>query len=392
MKKQDKEYCSVQRIDLPSGAEEIVRTIVAQRILELTLQKHIDDYCPSSEKKLHIEAILDLVTQFPVICQRKYEFKLSDGRVEEVYPLFVMLQLQPTLQLVEKVFEAHPGAMFDTSGYRPIDIACEMNASLEVVKFLHFQNPHAVCTPVNDGRYPLHVALSFYKKQSADVVDFLLDTYPEAAGKQDSRGHYPMHHAAFSDAPVSTIKRLHALCEESIAAIDYKRWTPLHCACRYGRNNQDNLAIISYLVENAPVSLSVQNQSGWSPVMTAVGYQTKDVILHLLDQMPRIGQNTIRSMLRLAAKHNTAESVELLAERYPWVLTSQNQSSGGTPLHYASKRVDNPVEICRALIRYNRQALTITDHQGKLPLNCAYHLDPNSETTHLLLHETAKGI
>ncbi|KAL7576498.1 hypothetical protein ACA910_018000 [Epithemia clementina (nom. ined.)] len=400
------------------------------------LQEHIDKYSPHGVSQRQIESILDIVSNYPVVCQRKYQFKLSDGRTEEVYPLFVLLQLQPTLQLVEKVFEAHPGAMFDTTSYRPIDIACEMNASLEVVKFLHFQNPDAVCTPVKDGRYPLHVALSFYnsniqhiqhnhdekdyhlqqqqeqhqqhrkeqeqsKQQqqseqqlslsSASVIDFLLDTFPEAAGKQDSRGHYPLHHAAFSGAPVSTIKRLHALCAESVEATDNKNWTPLHCACRYGRYNEDNLAIIQYLVEHAPLSLSVQNQGGWTPVMTAVGYQSKDVILYLLDRIPHLSQNTIRSMLRLAAKHNTADSVEILAQRYPWMLTSQTQNSGGTPLHYAAKREDNPVDICRVLIEHNRQALTMTDHQGRLPLNCAYHIDANSATTRLLLQETAKG-
>ena len=401
-------------MNLPAGAQDLVKNIVAQRILELTLQEaidrdHVDDHHLKKERNMmrkdknnnnqsnnfeQAGAILDLVGKHPNICQRKYRFQMDDNRIEEVYPLFVLLQLQPTMRLVEEMFEAHPEAIFDTCAYRPIDIACEMHASLDVIRFLHVRHPDAVCTPVKDGRYPLHVALSFYNKHSSNdaVVDFLLNVYPAAASKQDSKGHYPLHHAAFGGAPVSTIQRLHELCPESITATDNKNWTPLHCACRYGRSNQDNLAVITYLVETAPSALSIRNQGGWTPILTAVGYQSKHVISYLLNQLPHVGQSTIRSMLRLAAKHNNdTESVYLVAKRYAWMLTSQNQNSGGTPLHYASKRDDDPVEIVRLLVEHNRQALTITDNQGRLPLNCAYHLDANSETTKFLLQETAKG-
>lgn len=382
-----KDQPNMEEIVLPPGAVEPVKNIVAGRILEIMLQ----DKMGKPNFDLESEAILDLIAKFPAICQKKYQVHSSDGNSIEAYPLLLLLHLKPGLDLVEKVFEAHPDALFQSFGYRPIDIACEMNASLEVVSFLHFQDPSAVRRPLQDGRYPLHVALSFYRKQSASVIDFLLNVFPEAATKRDSRGHYPLHHAAFSGAPVVILQRLHAICPESASATDDKSWTPLHYACRYLRNNEDNLAIISFLVNVAPTALTIQNQGGWTPVMTGVGHETPEVISFLLERTPNFEQDHGQSMLHLAAKHNAADSVEILAKRFPWMLISTGHHWGGTPLHYACKRDDNPIDIVKVLIRHDRRALITPDRQGKLPVNCAYYVKPDSDVTKLLMEETAKG-
>ena len=90
---------------------------------------------------------------------------------------------------------------------------------------LHNSNPKAVSTAEKDGRYALHIACQ--NNASVDVVKLLINMYPDALSLKDKFGLLPIHFACSDDASMEVIKLLLRSAPNSIFQKDTRGWTAL---------------------------------------------------------------------------------------------------------------------------------------------------------------------
>jgi ankyrin repeat protein len=83
--------------------------------------------------------------------------------------------------------------------------------------------------------------------------------------------------------------------------------------------------------------------------------------------------------------------VELLIEAFPEACTIRSKTDGSTPLLLAVAR-NAPQPVIRALIKANRDPLSIADQGGRIPLHVAVAVKADSETFKLLIEMYPSGL
>ncbi|KAL3893214.1 MAG: hypothetical protein SGARI_008314, partial [Bacillariaceae sp.] len=74
-----------------------------------------------------------------------------------------------------------------------------------VPKFVE-ESPDSVITPTSTGRMPLHLACQ--RTESTELVQYLMDCFPDACQYRDNEGKFPLDHALEVTDPRSTIVEL----------------------------------------------------------------------------------------------------------------------------------------------------------------------------------------
>ena len=93
-------------------------------------------------------------------------------------------------------------------------------------------NPHCVREVAGpDQLLPLHVALDTLDTTPVEVIQVLLDAYPEAVRIPDVDGLLPLAYACDNGVNPEILKLLLQTCPESVHYNDKEGWTPLHHAC-----------------------------------------------------------------------------------------------------------------------------------------------------------------
>jgi hypothetical protein len=109
-----------------------------------------------------------------------------------------------------------------------LHIACRNTAPLEVVQFLVEQWPEAVKIADGRGWLPFHVAC--INRAPLQVVQFLVEHWSEAVKIVGQYGWLPLHLACINRAPLQVIQFLVEQWPESIKAADTHEKNPLDCA------------------------------------------------------------------------------------------------------------------------------------------------------------------
>jgi len=156
------------------------------------------------------------------------------------------------------------------NGYvRPLHYACfNSDTTLDRVKFIVQEYPHAIQSTDLTGRLPLHCAVGF---ASAEVVQFLVETYPEAVSVTDCSGKLPLHYACFGGACQQVVQLLidcYKGVEENcngLGVVDAYGRIPLHYAA-HGRVTTNTLR---YLLERYPEGTYVADKSRMLPLHIA---------------------------------------------------------------------------------------------------------------------------
>lgn len=109
-------------------------------------------------------------------------------------------------QVIELLISLYPQAVMTTnsSGKLPLHHACR-NQHLGIFQSLihHYQDPDAHCNGLavadNEGRIPLHIAASksrtFSEEESTELMQIMLDQYPEGVRVVDQNKRLPLHAA-----------------------------------------------------------------------------------------------------------------------------------------------------------------------------------------------------
>jgi len=175
----------------------------------------------------------------------------------------------------------------------PLHYACLYCASVEVIQFLVECWPESLQIGNSSGRLPLHLAC--YGRPPLAVIYYVLDSFPQAAQMQDEYLSLPLHCACtqVSRSQLEVIKRLLQVWPEAIRVPDQNGFLPLHQALY----DVTDLEVIQMLVEFWPVSLQVRSLSlqdrgchGRGPLHLACLYQSSSVIHYVLNLYPQAAQ------------------------------------------------------------------------------------------------------
>eukprot|EP00522_Entomoneis_paludosa_P002004 CAMPEP_0172474022 /NCGR_PEP_ID=MMETSP1065-20121228/69148_1 /TAXON_ID=265537 /ORGANISM="Amphiprora paludosa, Strain CCMP125" /LENGTH=512 /DNA_ID=CAMNT_0013232199 /DNA_START=100 /DNA_END=1638 /DNA_ORIENTATION=+ len=366
----------VERWVLPQGAEQIIRQIAAEQILfellgDIFSMAVVGQERKNAKRKAEFNTILKVVEEFPGTCQKVYPFRWEDGATRALYPLAAICCLRPPVDVVQAMYKANPEAISALEATResmPLHYACGFGASLDVVRFLVTVYPSSISACRTDKVSPLHLACAYYKGGEPDVINFLLDEFPEGASQiATDMGWLPLHSAAHGGAHHSIIDRLCQLYPDSPTTPDSKGRTSLHIACE----RRGNYEGVKCLLKNAPQLADVEDDSRFTPLSLAAMHQSLDVLEMLLEFTQVLEDNHGVSLLHMAAFQNTVEVIDFLAIKYPQMLTARVRDSDMyTPL-LAACRHEAPVEVVRSLIRHDPSTLNMPDGEGRPPIESA---------------------
>lgn len=380
--------------ELPTGAEDIVKTIAAIHLLEKLFEpKHLKgtgSHCPLvsiAQQSVDFQAIAELIRQYPSICQESFDFTGKDGKHRRLLPLSMLCTMKPTLEVVQAAYEAFPSGIArreESRGSLPLHYAAAYEAPLEVLQFLVNHSPESLHARLTENISPLDLACYHYnssrankncdREQSSSLatcknIQFLLTAHPEAARVCcNELNWYPLHSAVMSHAPLeNVIKPLYAAYPAAASSLGRGLDSPLHLACK--KRNYDE--VVAFLVQNTEDHvLNTPDRDGRTPTLLAAIYQTPRVIAMLVDRTHRRTDHRGWNLIHLATVYNSVEAVRFLCERFPEMLSGRTMVCGSTPLHLACRRGGN-VDIVKALIEYNPSVQLMRDTEGLTPRELA---------------------
>ena len=179
---------------------------------------------------------------------------------------------------VRNLLDQYPdfGGRTDVMGNTPLHAACANQASKEVLEVLIEKCPAAVTKEGRDQLLPLHCACSlqtsrhtciecglpwFTDPPAKDVIEFLLQLYPEAAQKKDVSGKLPLHYACSRQVSRDGMELLLQAYPNAVQETCAQGMLPLHYAC----SNIAPQDVIELLVKTYPTALQAKFHSGRLP-------------------------------------------------------------------------------------------------------------------------------
>ena len=171
-----------------------------------------------------------------------------------------------------------------TDGYTPLHLVCKTEGSrqvpLAVLKLLLECNDGAARIADNQQFLPLHHACEM--GANPEVIQALLEAYPEATTALTIKNDTPLSLAAKANKSAETVKLLIEANPSVLTKTNDYGFCPLHCVCRA---NQPRMGIVQALVDACPESLNLQTNAGETPFHLARSSTgTFAGVLHLLSQ------------------------------------------------------------------------------------------------------------
>ncbi len=342
------------------------------------------------------------------------------------------------LDMVRELVDAYPQALRtvgdEEDGGTPLETLIwndNITELHDVVRFLIGADPTSVRIPDGDGgSTAVHLALLTDDAIDPEVVNMLLESYPEAANLFDSSGQLPIHalcgnpDVADADDAVDALGQLIEVSPPSVREVDtVYGYLPIHFAIQFGKSAD----FCKLLLEAHPESVTRTDYDG-SNNMTLLHFAcmrmrspTCPVIQLLFDAYPEailLQTDNGKSPLDCAEENEELEDevVQFLETQMTYARTAQDRKAMTTldsnewlPLHNALR--DNAtLGAIKLLVRANPSALRVADRfRTSFPLHiaCKYsstdvvryllkldatfvnHCDANKDTP---LHYACRGV
>mmetsp|Transcript_10194 Transcript_10194/g.30123 ORF Transcript_10194/g.30123 Transcript_10194/m.30123 type:complete len:540 (-) Transcript_10194:427-2046(-) len=223
----------------------------------------------------------------------------------------------------------------------------------------------ALQTPDVEGRLPLSLALIL--SGESNVVQTLLEAYPEAAGKADNDKRFALHHACANAFRID-VERYEAIMNafpDGPRMLDRDGSTPLHLAMARSMTLDDlNIVVRAY-----PAAITIENDSGKTPL--DVFFDTAVTYIQKCKETGNDENGTLRSFVEMLARKIRYLAMVLAhgvgrAEKDIGV-TSEDSDLPLIGLCYCLPRC--PVEIIRYVAIFNRHLVSRPIEGGRLPLH-----------------------
>jgi ankyrin repeat protein len=209
--------------------------------------------------------------------------------------------------------------------------------------------------------------------------------YPEEAatwivtkGFNGNLRFLPLHKACVLAPPGEVIDKLLEAYPDGSKCIDQDGWLPIHCACFYGACSE----AITTLLQAHPKGSQLKDDEGRLPLHYAcLKSASQDVVDILLETFAR-GSMSKDDEGRLPIHHACSKGapegvIDALLKVSPKGAQSKDDQ-GRLPLHHACRK-SSPERIVRMLLRVYPRAAQIKDDQDKLPIHysCQNGSTPN---------------
>ena len=345
------------------------------------------------------------------------------------YPFFdkVCNNENVTLEIIQYLLVCFPNAM----GRSTLIMAC-MNEScpnkvieLLVNRCLLLRQTHILRNSIYTSYQctPLHYYLARKSSIALEVVQLLINAWPEANRITNSCGYMPIHilcdnkqideavsldvlrfmhntdrtllreavegwlpiHIAVGHMSTVFCKELISSYPESLKVGDADDILPIHLACMSGR--ADSVDTIQYLLSLYPKSICARDGLEHSPIHRAILWGTKEVVELLLILNPAdasmVDEDSGKFLLHVVASCNRpaglVSKLKTIFDAYPEAILARDRQ-GKTPLDHAMRTwVSQSMTVISFLqaqqvyaqIAQNTAVLTSVDESGWLPLHRA---------------------
>jgi ankyrin repeat protein len=309
--------------------------------------------------------------------------------------------------IIQELVRRNPNSAkeLDADGVLPIQYALTKgHTSPEVIQALSDIHPESLSIPDKDGELPLHIAAGYYHGQDQgdriQVLQELGKSFPTAFSTANDKGELPLHLAIIyesqitDDQSVDVLRAVTTGYPKAHQMADCNGNLPLHVACSFYQND---LSIITYLIDQNPTVLHTVNYNGCFPLHVAARSDLPvSALQYLIEQFPRVmGMQDCEGNLPLhhAVQRDCflLESVQLLVEKCPAAARHANMK-GRLPLHLACLNFAPP-PVLEALIEAYPEALSSYDGDGKLPvhLSCVKR-EPDTSDAQTILSKQVETV
>lgn len=322
-------------------------------------------------------------------------------------------------------------SVVDPDGKMPLHVACQGNADLRIVQFIHQRCEWAIQTACYLGQLPLHAAVQ--GNASKEIIQFLVEQYPEGLERGDGEGRMPLHLAVSEELPLKTVEILVGKYPEALSKPDDYECLPLHYALmesatpeliRYWAREYPNalmkvdnegrfplhlaimydhgVEVIEFFVRKCVHSTRLVDSEGCTPLHVAILKRREVQVIRLLisymhkdalaqrDFMGRTPLDCVFSDSLTMNAEDMLAVVEMLVDEQPVVVSSPCRIKCELPLHKAlQSRVS--LAVIQYLIRAYRPAVDVPDRGGKLPIHIAIEQRQSDQCLKLLLLESPES-
>lgn len=129
----------------------------------------------------------------------------------------------------------HEARRKNDRGNLPLHSAASFRAPVEVIEGLLEAYPEAASITNNYGNLALH--FTAWKKGPLDCMKLLLQVFPEGAAQKNNHGNLPLHYAAHYNAPIEVVEALYHAYPEAARQKNNDSNTPLDLAVADGASN-----------------------------------------------------------------------------------------------------------------------------------------------------------
>jgi ankyrin repeat protein len=169
----------------------------------------------------------------------------------------------------------------------------------------------------------LHYAVRF--RAPVEVVQLLVDAFPQAVRVQGDGGKLPLHLAA-EESSLEVVKVLTETWEPALLQKDGIGRLPLH---RFALREDGPLEVLQYLVDKRPLSLQERDIHGELPLHLAVCFGLVAAVRTLGDAWEpalRVGNTDGELPLHVAAGRDDApeELIRYLVDKFPCALEQKD--------------------------------------------------------------------
>ena len=196
----------------------------------------------------------------------------------------------------------------------PIHIACEHDASVEVLDVLVHAYPEGLAKSDSDGNLPIHYACSL---ESPECAIYLLKAWPASVMTKNNKGQTLLHLACSRyDVSVELVQELLSLNEDACKTRDWQGRLPIHSACMWKANRQ----VVELLLKCYPQSVRAEDLHNMTPYGIArkvVHLDHHEPIVKLLRSYRKMNADLLvrgRDLLQYQAE-NLSDSLGLHAHK-----------------------------------------------------------------------------
>ena len=126
----------------------------------------------------------------------------------------------------------HEARLKNDRGNLPLHSAASFRAPVEVIEALLEAYPEAASMTNNYGNLALH--FTAWKKGPLDCMKLLLQVFPEGAAQKNNHGNLPLHYAAHYNAPIEVVEALYHAYPDAAHHKNNDSNTPLDLAVADG--------------------------------------------------------------------------------------------------------------------------------------------------------------